>query len=172
MGWFCVFGSSAIGFELSNGAPIRAAMSEVGLEASVFAYFNQLPLSALMGVGFIMVLYISVVTCCDGLASTCASMSVNSPTGAEAEPPGYLKIFWGLVMASVAFLSIVANAKSPDGIDMLQAAKMLPMVGALPMLFVYVLSIWAIIKIFSNTEKYDAANHPETSVVEAEVMVK
>lgn len=172
MGWFCIFGSSAIHFELTKGSPIHAAMSEVGLEASVFAYFEQLPLSVIMGVGFIFVLYISVVTCCDGLASTCASMSVNSATGGEAEPPGYLKIFWGLVMASVGFLSIVANATSPDGIDMLQAAKMLPMVGALPMLFVYVLSIWAIIKIFKNPQRYDVANCPQTAIVEKEVMIK
>jgi choline-glycine betaine transporter len=172
MGWFCIFGSSAINIELTRGAPINAAMSEVGLEASVFAYFEQLPLSFIMGVGFIFVLYISVVTCCDGLASTCASMSVNSATGGEAEPPGHLKIFWGLVMASIGFLAIVANATSPDGIDMLQAAKMLPMVGALPMLFVYVVCIWAIVKIFKNPERYDVVNSPETATVEEEVMVK
>ncbi|UQZ87834.1 BCCT transporter [Deltaproteobacteria bacterium Smac51] len=172
MGWFCIFGSSAISIELTRGAPINQAMADLGLEASVFAYFQQLPLSFVMGLCFIIVLYISVVTCCDGLASTCASMSVNSATGAEAEPPGYLKIFWGLVMASVSFLSILANATSPDGIDMLQAAKMLPMVGALPMLFVYVVSIYAIVKIFRNTDKYDVANNPETAIVEPDVMVK
>lgn len=172
MGWFCIFGSSAIKMEIDRGSPIYNTMAERGNEAAVFAFFNELPLSVVLGVAFIIVLFISVVTCCDGLASTCATLSINSEKGAKAEPPGYLKIFWGLVMASVGFLAIVANTTSEDGINMLQAAKMLPMVGALPMLLIYVVGIYCIIKMFRNPEKYDAVHHPKTAIVEKEIQVE
>ena len=172
MGWFLIFGSSAINMEMTRNAPIYTTMSERGLEAAVFAFFNQLPLGLILGIGFIFVLFLSVVTMCDSLATTCASLSVNSATGAIAEPPGYLKIFWSVVMASVAFLAVVANTVSADGIDMLHAAKMLPMTGALPMLLVYTFGIWAIVKMFRNTDKYDVANNPETAIVPQDVMVR
>lgn len=172
MGWFCIFGSSAIKMEIERNSPIFTTMGERGNEAAVFAFFNELPLSFLLGIGFIIVLFISVVTCCDGLASTCATLSINSRKGGKVEAPGYLKIFWGLVMASVGFLAIVANNTSVDGINMLQAAKMLPMVGALPMLFIYVVGIYSVIKMFRNPEKYDAVHHPQTAIVEKELMTE
>ena len=169
MVWFCVFGSSAIHFDL-NGGGIYETMSSGGLEAAIFAFFNNLPLSMILGIGFILVLYLSVVTMSDGLTTTVSSLSIDFKKGAIAEPPATLKIFWGIVMASVAFISIFANASSADGINMLNAAKMLPMVGALPMLFVYVGGIYAVVKMFNNREKYDVVYYPESAIVEKELI--
>ncbi|WP_291637228.1 BCCT family transporter, partial [Clostridium sp.] len=164
--WFCVFGSSAINMELTNGGQIYATMGSSGLEAAVFAFFKQLPLSSILGVGFILILCISVVTCVDGLTSTVSSLSVNCKDGGTAEPPTIMKIFWGVVMASVAFVSIFANTTSVDGINMLNAAKMLPMIGALPMLAIYVVAFISLFKFLSNREKYDVTYFPETAIVE------
>lgn len=168
--WFCVFGSSAINMELTNGGKIYATMGTSGLEAAVFAFFDQLPLSNILGVGFIFIVSISVITCVDGLTSTVSTLSVNSKDGSTAEPPTVMKIFWGFVMASVAFVSIFANTSSADGINMLNAAKMLPMIGALPMLFLYVFGFIALYKFLANREKYDVAYFPKTAIIEKELI--
>lgn len=168
--WFCIFGSAAINMELSNGGKIYATMGKSGLEAAVFAFFNQLPLSNVLGVGFILILCISVITCVDGLTTTVSTLSVDSKDGSVAEPPTIMKIFWGVVMASVAFVSIFANTASKEGVNMLQAAKMLPMVGALPMLFIYVFAFIALFKFLANREKYDVAYYPETAMIEKELI--
>ncbi len=168
--WFCIFGGATVNMEIQTEGAVMATIRELGNEAAVFAFFNELPLSSIMGALFVLVLFLSVVTMADGLASTVASMTIFSKKGAIAEPPGYLKIFWGLVMASLAFVAIFSNTVSEDGIDMLMALKLLPMIGTFPMLIIYVIAFPAVVKMFNNREKYDVAYFPETAIVEKELI--
>ena len=169
--WFGIFGSNAIKLELDTGGQIWNVIQTQGLEASVFSFLDNFPLPMVTKIGFMVTLFLSVVTLCDSMTSTVASLSINVPHGAEVEPPNNIKIFWGLVMSSVAFLSILASTSSTEGaVDIMQSTKLLPMTSALPVLFIYVALAISMVKMFSLREKYDAAYYPETCLIEAELM--
>ncbi len=169
--WFCIFGSATINIEMNTDASIYAASQALGNEAAVFEFFKHFPLTQVTSILFIGILFLSIVTMGDGLVTSVAAMSINSDEGAVAEPPRKLKIFWGVVMASIAFVSIFSNTASEDGINMLMAARMLPMIGAMPMLIVYIIGIFSVFKIFGkdNISKYNTAYDPEQSIVEPEL---
>ena len=169
MAWFCIFGSAAIKIDLETG-DIYSAIQNKGLEASIFEFFNHFPLSMVLGIGFIIILFLSVVTMCDGLTASVSSLSVANESVGVSEPPARFKILWGVIMSSLAFVSIFANSSSADGINMLQAAKMLPMIGALPMLLIYVFGYISLVKAFTNRKKYDVVYFPETATIEKELI--
>lgn len=169
--WFGIFGSNAIKLELDTGGQIWNVIQTQGLEASVFSFLDNFPLPLVTKIGFMVTLFLSVVTLCDSMTSTVASLSINVPHGAEIEPPNNIKIFWGLVMSSVAFLSILASTSSTEGaVDIMQSTKLLPMTAALPVLFIYVALAISMVKMFSLREKYDAVYYPETCIIEPELM--
>ncbi len=169
--WFGVFGSNAIHLELNGGGQIWNVIQNQGLEASVFSFLQNFPLPFLTSIAFMITLFLSVVTLCDSMTSTVASLSVNIPKGASVEPPNNIKIFWGLVMSSVAFLSIIATTSSTEGaISVIQSTKLLPMTAALPVLFIYVALAISMIKMFTHREKYDVAVYPETATIDKELI--
>ncbi|SHI33521.1 Choline-glycine betaine transporter [Dethiosulfatibacter aminovorans DSM 17477] len=169
--WFGIFGANAIKLELDTGGQIWNVIQTQGLEASVFSFLDNFPLPMVTKIGFMITLFLSVVTLCDSMTSTVASLSIDVPHGAEVEPPNNIKIFWGLVMSSVAFLSILASTSSTEGaVDIMQSTKLLPMTSALPVLFIYVALAVSMLKMFTQREKYDAAYYPETCVIESELM--
>lgn len=169
--WFGVFGSNAINIELTTGGAIWDVIQNQGLEASVFAFLNYFPLSTLTSIAFMTTLFLSVVTLCDSMTSTVASMSMNIEHNESVEPPNKIKIFWGVVMSSVAFLSIIATTSSTEGaIDVIQSTKLLPMTAALPALFVYVAMAVSVIMFLIKRQKLDLIYFPETNVIEQELI--
>lgn len=169
--WFGIFGSNTLYLEMHTNGEIWNVIQTQGLEASVFSFLQNFPLPLVTSIGFMITLFLSVVTLCDSMTSTVASLSINNPRGAEVEPPNNIKIFWGLVMSSVAFLSILASTSSTEGaVDIMQSTKLLPMTAALPVLFVYVALAISMIKMFTMREKYDAACFPETCIIEQELL--
>lgn len=169
--WFGVFGSNAINLELNTGGEIWSVIQNQGLEASVFSFLQNFPLPLLTSLAFMITLFLSVVTLCDSMTSTVASLSINVPQGATQEPPNNIKIFWGLVMSSVAFLSIIATTSSTEGaVSVIQSTKLLPMTAALPVLFIYVALAVSMIKMFVLRESYDVAVYPETAIIEKELI--
>lgn len=168
--WFGVFGSNAIKLELDSGGAIWKVIQDQGLEASVFSFLGNFSLPMVTSIGFMITLFLSVVTLCDSMTSTVASLSVRTTSSTDIpEPPNNIKIFWGLVMSSVAFLSIIATSSSTEGaIDMIQSTKLLPMTAALPVLFIYVALAASILKMFTLRKSYDVAYFPESSRIETE----
>jgi choline-glycine betaine transporter len=169
--WFGIFGSNAVKLELDTGGQIWNVIQTQGLEASVFSFLDNFPLPMVTSIGFMVTLFLSVVTLCDSMTSTVASLSIDVEKGATVEPPNNIKIFWGLVMSSVAFLSIIATTSSTEGaVSVVQSTKLLPMTAALPVLFVYVALAISMVKMFSMREKYDVAYYPETAIIEPELI--
>ena len=118
-----------------------------------------------------IMLFLSVVTLCDSMTSTIASMSITIEHNESVEPPNNIKIFWGLVMSSVAFLSIIATTSSTEGaISVIQSTKLLPMTAALPALFVYVAMAIAVVLFLINRKKLDIVYFPESNTIEKELL--
>jgi glycine betaine transporter len=171
--WFGVFGSNAIKIELDSGGAIWNIIQTEGLEASVFAFLGYFPLSTVVSVLFLITLILSVVTLCDSMTSTIASMSISIKHNESVEPPSKIKIFWGLVMSSVAFLSILATTSSTEGaIDIIQSTKLLPMTAALPALFVYVAMAVSVIMFFIKRKNLDIVYFPATNTIEKELITE
>jgi len=169
--WFGVFGANAIKLELDTGGAIWNVIQTQGLEASVFSFLSNYPLASLTSIAFMITLFLSVVTLCDSMTSTISSMSIDIPKNSSVEPPSRIKIFWGIVMSSVAFLSIIATSSSTDGaIDMIQSTKLLPMTAGLPALLVYVAMAISTIMFLVKRESLDIMYFPKTNTIEKELI--
>ena len=101
--WFGIFGSSAIFYE-TNGGGIYQSMQELGTESAVFAFFKNMPISAVLDVVFLFTAFLSIVTLCDSMTTTISSLSINAKNAAVAEPPAKIKIFWGITVSLVLSL--------------------------------------------------------------------
>ena len=132
--WFGIFGSSAIHLQM-NGAGLWESIQANGLESSVFAFFDNFKLSNLLSIIFMITAFLSVVTLADSMTTTVSSLSIKSKDSAHVEPPVKIKIFWGVVMSSLAFVNIATAGKvgQVTGID---ATKQLAIVSAFPLLFI------------------------------------
>lgn len=151
--WFAIFGSAAI-YMQANGAGIYEDMANRGTEAAVFAFFNNLPLSKILSVIFMITAFLSVVTLCESMTTTVASITLKGEDVATEEPPVFYKIFWGLVMAALAFVNILVAGitHNTTGIN---ATKLLAITCAFPLLFVVVAMAISCFKLLANYhEKY------------------
>lgn len=134
--WFAIFGSAAIYME-ANGAGIHDAMVNQGTEATVFAFFNNLPFSTVLSVVFMITAFLSVVTLCDSMTTTISSITLEGSNVASEEPPAKIKVFWGVVMASLAFINILVAGITGNTTG-INATKLLAITCAFPLLFVVV----------------------------------
>ena len=152
--WFGIFGSAAIYME-ANGAGIYDTMSALGVEATVFAFFENLPLSKILDIAFLFTAFLSVVTLCDSMTTTIASITLKGEGLADEEPPGWSKIFWGVVMALLAFVNIFV-AGITGNTSGINATKLLAITCAFPLLFVIIAMVISCFKLLANYhEKYE-----------------
>jgi len=168
--WFGVFGSNSIKIDLDWHSKIWSVIQEKGLEASTYSFLENFPLPGITSIVFMVMLFLSVVTLCDSMTSTVASLSIKTKRDIESEAPKSIKIFWGLIMSSVAFLSVIATSSSTkNAIDMIQSTKLLPMMAALPVLFIFVGLIVSVILMFVRAKNYNFVYHPKTSTIEKSI---
>ena len=168
--WFSIFGSASINMEI-NGAGIYEAMKNTGLESTIFAFFKNLPFSSILSVIFILTAFLSVVTLADGMTTTITTMTLTSKVADSAEPPSSFKVFWGVIMASLAFINIASAAitGNTSGID---ATKLLAITCAFPLLFVVLLLAIACVKTLRQYhEKYNVVDDSAHAIVDADMIV-
>lgn len=144
--WFAIFGSAAMYME-AGGAGIHDAMVNMGTEATVFAFFSNLPLSTVLSVIFMITAFLSVVTLCDSMTTTISSITLEGEDVASKEPPARIKIFWGIVMAALAFINILV-AGITGNTSGINATKLLAITCAFPLLFVVVAMAGSCIRLF------------------------
>lgn len=168
--WFAIFGSSSIYYEIHGGG-IYQSMQELGTESAVFAFFENMPLSKVLDVIFLFTAFLSIVTLCDSMTTTISSLSINSRNAASAEPPAKIKIFWGITVSLVCFVNL-ATASTVGAVSGIDATKQLAITAAFPLLIVMIAMLVSGILMLVHYEKYDTVDHPETSVVEKELITE
>jgi glycine betaine transporter len=113
--WIAVFGGSAIYLDQTQGGGIAERV--VSDPASgMFVFLNQFPLALPMSILTLVVLWIFFVAGADAGTVVLGSMS----TGGPAEPKRWIKLAWGLAMAAIAGILLVAG-----GLGALQSASVL-----------------------------------------------
>ncbi len=164
--WFSVFGGAAVNLQM-NGAGIFEAMKSGGNEVAVFSFLKNFPLPTLTSIIYIVAIFVSIVTLADSMTSTISSLSTKAYNSIEAEAPGKVKIFWGIVMSSLAIINLLSAGGKISGID---ATKQISTVAGFPILFFMVLMAFTSLYMIIKQEKYDVVNCPDTAKIDKDVV--
>ncbi|MGP9017486.1 BCCT family transporter [Streptomyces sp. BR1] len=131
--WFCVMGGTAIRLD-STGAADLAGKVKDGAEASLFAMLDALPIGTVTSYLAMVLVMTYFITSADS-----ASLVMGSLTSRGAlHPPTWLVVLWGVLMAAVAAVLLVAG-----GLKSLQTATILV---ALPFVLVMLGLCWSLLK--------------------------
>lgn len=136
--WFTIFGGTSLHMQLNGIFDLWATLQEKGLEYAVFAFFDQMPLGFYLILLFLIIILISFVTMADSMTSVAAIMSTRGFHQEDGEPPLRLKLIWGIIMGSLAWVMI-----SFAGID---GARMLAVLASFPLLFLMMALISSTLK--------------------------
>lgn len=160
--WFSIFGGAAIYQQLYTDSNLWGVIQEKGLEASIYAFLGQYPLPTILSYIMIITILLSVVTLCDSMTGTIAKMSTRGDYSDNKEAPRVYKVFWGLVISSLAIINILAPEGKISGID---ATKMISTVAGFPILFLMIaIGICVIVMLSRDKKLYKYKIHPLGSI--------
>ena len=135
--WVAVFGATAVHLDRTQGGGIAERV--VSDPASgMFVFLEQFPLALPMSILTLVVLWIFFVAGADAGTIVLGSMS----TGGPQEPRRWIKLAWGVAMAAIAGILLVAG-----GLGALQSASVLT---GLPFAFIMALMCVAFYKHLSD----------------------
>jgi glycine betaine transporter len=124
--WFSVFGGTALHLEIMRDVPIAEAV-KADVSTALFALFDALPLSGILSAAATLLVLVFFITSGDSATLVLAMMS----TKGNENPPGWVKVVWGVLVAGVATTLLLAG-----GIKAVQTATI---VFAMPFTVVIVL---------------------------------
>lgn len=143
--WFSIWGGAALNLQESGIVDLVGVIKENGAVAGLWAFLDNLPFR--LGVIIIPTLLIlslfAYAVSANSMTTTIAGMCMkNVPIGEEA--PAYQRIIWGVLIGSISVImgAFGGGGQGIDGIKFLAAA------GGFCVLFVFVLQIISIIKMF------------------------
>ncbi|MEV7616323.1 BCCT family transporter [Streptomyces sp. NPDC089799] len=145
--WFCVMGGTAIRLDSTGAADLAGAVGD-GAEASLFAMLDALPLGTLTSCAAMALVMTYFVTSADSASLVMGSLTSRG----SLHPPTWLVVTWGVLMAAVAAVLLVAG-----GLKSLQTATILV---ALPFVLVMLLLCWALLKELRADPGAGPARHP------------
>ncbi|QES52199.1 choline transporter [Streptomyces venezuelae] len=131
--WFCVMGGTAIRLDSTGVADLTVKIKD-GAEASLFAMLDALPLGTVTSYVAMLLVMTYFVTSADSASLVMGSLTSRG----SLHPPTWLVVTWGVLMAAVAAVLLVAG-----GLKSLQTATILV---ALPFVIVMLLVCWALVK--------------------------
>ncbi len=130
--WFCVMGGSALRLDMTGAADMAGTVKE-GAEASLFALLETLPLATLASWIAMALVMTYFVTSADSASLVMGSLSSRG----ALHPRTWLVVVWGVLMAAVAAVLLVAG-----GLKSLQSATILV---ALPFVLVMLALCWSLL---------------------------
>lgn len=111
--WFTVLGGTGIFYELKNIGSVSLPLEEGGLPSAIIAIAVQMPLGVIMPSIFLVLTTLFVVTTVDSM-----SYSISMAVTGEGNPPKVIRLFWAVIMATIATILIKIGG---GGIDALQS---------------------------------------------------
>ncbi|MFD8209450.1 BCCT family transporter [Streptomyces sp. NPDC059695] len=131
--WFCVMGGTAIRLQSTGAADLAGALKD-GAEASLFAMLEALPIGTVTSVIAMLLVMTYFITSADSASLVMGSLTSRG----SLHPPTWLVVTWGVLMAAVAAVLLVAG-----GLSSLQTATILV---ALPFVVVMLVLCFALLK--------------------------
>ncbi|HEX5568912.1 MAG TPA: BCCT family transporter, partial [Streptomyces sp.] len=145
--WFCVMGGSALRLD-STGEADLAGKLKVGVEASLFGLLDALPLAAVTSVIAMILVMTYFITSADSASLVMGSLT----SGGALHPRSWLVVTWGVLMAAVAAVLLLAG-----GLEGLKTGTILV---ALPFAVVMVAMCWALVKELREDPAAGPLRHP------------
>lgn len=132
--WMSIFGGSALELVQASANHGLAEYITKNVSLSIFAFFDELPLSTLLSmVGFILVA-VYYVTVADTSTFVLGMLS----EGGTLNPSNKIKVTWGVIQSAVACVLLLAG-----GLDVLQTASI---AAALPFAIIMVIMCSSLVK--------------------------
>ncbi len=142
--WMGILGGTAISIDLETGGALHEALTKDGPEAVVYAVLEMLPFFGVVGLVFLIAVFISFVTAMDSntlsISGLCLKTDIDDPK--HQKETIKVKMFWGVLIGSLSFIMT-----STTGID---GVRMLSNLGGVPGLFILILSGLLLIKLVIN----------------------
>lgn len=135
--WIAVFGGTALWHDLNRNAGIAEAV-DADITSALFLTFQQLPLSGVLSVAAIMLIFTFLVTSADSATYILGSMTSNG----SIQPPNIAKLVWGVLMAAAASVLLYTG-----GLNALQTASL---IAALPFTVLLLMLIVAVVKLLKK----------------------
>ncbi len=129
--WFTTVGGTGIFYELANPGSISEVLNENGIPAAMISITQQLPMSFLFSLLFLIVTIVFVLTTTDSMSYTMAI----TLTGDE-DPPRALRIFWALIMGVISIILI------SFGEGTIHALQSFIVVTAIPVSILMLTNLW------------------------------
>lgn len=155
--FFAIFGSSALSQQLdksTGGALYKAIQSD--LSSAIFVMFERYPLSGLVGIVLLFVVYTFFVVSADSCTIVLGMLS----SGGNEEPKTALKLLWGVAMAVAAGVLLAMS-----GLAALQTASI---VGAFAFTIIMIFVAYSTVRMV----RADYAHELETGSVQSYVPVE
>ncbi|MFD1609351.1 BCCT family transporter [Oceanobacillus luteolus] len=134
--WIATFGGTALYKDLNENAGIAEAVNN-DITVALFQVFDSLPMSFIMSVLAILLIFTFLITSADSASYILASMT----TKGSLVPPTYKKIVWGVLMSGIAAVLLIAG-----GLDALQTASLVAAVPFTVILLIMLASIFKMLK--------------------------
>lgn len=137
--FFAIWGGYAIYLTAQNLLPVDQILTEEGMPAAVVAILQTLPMARLTLVAFALLSFVFLATTLDSSAYAVACVCTREMP-ARGDPPRWLRMLWTFAIAGLG-----VGLMQVEGLD---AVRLSTLVGAFPLLFVFVLlalSFWRLI---------------------------
>jgi glycine betaine transporter len=134
--WFSIFGATAMDVQMKG-----TDLSGLKTEETLFAVFNEMPMSMLLSILAIILIAIFFITSADSATFVLGMQS----TYGSLNPPNMVKLTWGIAQAAVAIILLSAN-----GLTALQNALV---IAAFPFSFVIIFMMVSFYKALDKERK-------------------
>ncbi len=111
--WFCVFGSAGIQLDNQTNGKFSETLYNKGAAVALFQFLDSYPLSLLTSILALFLIYIFFVAGADAGTVVLGSMSA----GGVLNPRVAIKLTWGVIMAVIAAVLLVAGGGGSDALD-------------------------------------------------------
>ncbi|WP_156288469.1 BCCT family transporter [Oceanobacillus salinisoli] len=133
--WIATFGGTALYSDLFNGTEIAQAVN-ADVTVALFETFEVLPLTTILSLLSILLIFTFLVTSADSATYILGSMTSKG----SLNPSLMVKVIWGILITAIAVVLLVAG-----GLEALQTASLTSALPFTVILMVMVLSIWKLL---------------------------
>lgn len=130
--WFSAFGATGIDIGQTH-----SGIFKMPPETQLFGIFNELPFGFILSIIALALISSFFITSAD---SATFVLGMQTAYG-TLNPSGFVKIIWGLALAAIAYVLLLAGGDT--GLDALQSAAI---ISALPFSFVVILMMISLYK--------------------------
>ena len=126
--WFATFGGTGIYIELFGGGGLSELIAQ-DLSVAMFAFFDSFPLSNVLSILAVLLIFVFLVTSADSGTFVLSMMT----TDGNLDPPISHKLVWGILIAAITGATLFAGS--------IEVARAMAALGAIPFSVILVLQI-------------------------------